>query len=205
MEGLGVIVFNGIGMLVCFFIGLVVAYWGFQVYKNDDTDPKDKQLIEWGSFKVTSRGSGSVAMSTAVLWAFIGYSVSPSITQTPNGPDYTSISNENSEQLAIVSAEVSNPNAVLNQPEQLTRYLTKSISSDEINENQIRVNGLIGKLDVSSVDYLIDGLGSPTLTAHATGEFGDVIVWFTPTVNEQNQIVFKAKGVAKQIEKEPNE
>ncbi|TOA17371.1 hypothetical protein CGK33_10205 [Vibrio parahaemolyticus] len=204
VEGLGVIILNGIGMLFCFFIGLVIAYWGFKIFKDGDSESQHAQLIEWGSLKVTSKGSGSIVMSTAVIWAIVGFNVSPSITHTADGPNYTSISDEQNGELKIASSVISNPNATLDQPDVLKGYLAESISAENYSENYIMVNGLKGYLDVGSLNYLVDEVGNATLTAQANGEFGNVTVLFKPKVNEQNQLVFEAEGVAKKIKNEPN-
>jgi hypothetical protein len=203
VESLAVIIFNGLGMLVCFIIGLIIAKWGYSIYKTGGNSPKDTQLIEWGNFKVTSKGGGSIVMSTAVVWAIVGFNVSPSITQTEYGPNYTSIFNGENEELTIVSSTITNP-AALKQPQVLKSYLAQELISGGVNAAFIKINGLSGELDGKAINYLVNEVGDVTLTAQATGAFGGVVVWFEPSVNSEGKLVFEAKGVASQVVNEPN-
>lgn len=128
MESSFVIIFNGVGMLFCFVVGLLIANWGYKIYKNNNQSSNDKQHIQWGEFTISSKGSGSIVITSAVIWAIIGFYVSPSITQTEYGPNYTSIINKKNEQFMIVSHAVGNPIEAMGQPDVLTNYLSNELA-----------------------------------------------------------------------------
>ncbi|ALR95563.1 hypothetical protein P3719_18395 [Vibrio parahaemolyticus] len=200
MEGLGIIVFNGIGMLLCFSIGSFVAYFGYKIFKRGASLKEEEQLIEWNNLKVSSKGGGAIVTSCSAIWAIVGLYVSPGISNTPNGPDYTSIHNKQNIELKVASAYVDDPESILDNPEELKKYFSESLSSRDYDVGIIHVNGRIGRLDSDSTNYLVDSSGNTTLTAEAEGEFGKVLVLFRPKVNEKNQLIFDADALVKNVD-----
>lgn len=196
------ILFKGIGMLLSIFAGLMTIRYGFHLYKDGAGSGKDHLAFELGNIKFTAHSVGSVVMSTAFLWGFIAMSMSPNYTDGTITVDSSLVSVI--EDFHLVSEPVDMPDKIISSPDALKGiFVTTALSG--ANDFESRRWGYfkegVAKISYDTTSYLKSENGQYYITANMETDTEVARMAFIPTVNEDNQIVFRFEGVSKAIPK----
>jgi hypothetical protein len=73
------VVFKGVGMLLAILGALLVANYGFRLYKDGAGSGRDRIAFQMRSLKLTAYSVGSVVMATSFLWLGVGWALSPNL------------------------------------------------------------------------------------------------------------------------------
>jgi hypothetical protein len=74
-----IIIFKGVGMVMAFIGGIIIANYGYRLFKNGAGHKRDLIVFEYQSFKLTAHSVGSIVMASAFLWAWAGVLLSPNL------------------------------------------------------------------------------------------------------------------------------
>lgn len=73
------VLFKGTGMTLAILGGIVIAWYGYRLYKDGAGHGRDQIGFELGKIKAKANTVGSVVMSTAFMWAALGWMLSPNM------------------------------------------------------------------------------------------------------------------------------
>ncbi len=66
-------------MLAAFLGGIIIARYGFLLYRDGAGTGRDQAGFELGPIRVKAHSVGSIVMATAFLWAWAGVSITPNL------------------------------------------------------------------------------------------------------------------------------
>lgn len=164
-----VVAFKGLGMVFAIVGGLVIARYGFHLYRDGAGHGRDQAGFELGKLKIKAHTVGSVVMSTACLWAYVGVLLSPNMERNGDEIKIYSLGSPSGEiQAQALIAKSSNPKGATADPEQLKALFAKAIANagqQSPTSALAKIDGKLGAIDLSTLKAIPDTNGDPYLWA----------------------------------------
>lgn len=193
------IAFKGIGMLGIIAGGILIARYGFHLYRDGAGSGRDKTVIEAGPIKVTAHSVGSVVMATAFLWAWAGVAISPSLDKKGDDVRVYSFNTPSGavESRALAAPASSAASSVQENPQELKALFREAIEKGEQKhtEGLAALAGVPASYDLSSVTTTIGDTGTYMLNARLRAGDKSAIVAFEAKT-EGNQVIFVPASVS---------
>jgi len=180
------IIVRGIGMIVAIVGGILVARYGFILYRDGIGAGRDGMAFEAGKVKIKARSIGSVIMVTAFMWVWAGVLLGPNLKNKVEG------SGSNIFFKTPLKQEYSN---LQGNPDQIKAAFQEAVA-EAGNKALFEVNGLPARIDPDNVDIIRLGSGEYEIMAKTVGLGESATLLFTPKI-ESGEVVFtqeKKKG-----------
>lgn len=189
------VVLKGIGMLVALAGGILIASWGFRLYRDGAGAGRDRAGFELGSVKLKAHSVGSVVMSTAFLWAWAGVTLSPNLDKKGDAVRIYSMTTPSGEIEAVaLTTKAPDAQTAKTDPERLKQLYSRAATTAEKASS-----GSVAQLDgkPASVD-----LGSVKAFPTAGGEY-----WLSTRVTTGDKtatLTYEPKSTGGQLTFVPN-
>lgn len=200
MESIVIITFKGIGMLLAILGGLIIARYGFRLYRDGAGSGRDQAGFEVGPVKVKAQSVGSVVMATAFLWVWAGVVLSPNLER--KGDEiriYSIVTPAGDMKTQAVTAKIPvQSSALKNNPEELKKLLQKAVSNSRETKTGIftELNGKPALIDASLIDVSKNPSGDYLLSTKIKSGIESATVVFEPKIGDA-QIVFTPSSFKK--------
>lgn len=193
-----IVVFKGIGMLTAIVGGILVARYGFHLYKDGAGSGRDRAAFEAGPLKIKAHSVGSVVMASAFMWAWAGVALSPNLDKKGEEVKvYSFKTPETSIKSLAVTASLVNPNeAIKSNPEELKKLFGFALANMETSKagKVIELNGKPAVYDLNSIRTLKSETGQYLVTTDIKTADHKATLAFEPKV-QNDRVVFVPTGV----------
>lgn len=192
------VTFKGIGMLLAIIGGILIARYGFHLYKDGAGSGRDRAAFEVGPVKIKAHSVGSVVMATAFIWAWAGVVLSPNLDK--KGEEWRVYSFKTPEMslksLAVSAALIKPDEAIKSKPEELKKLLGFALANSETLRagKVVELNGKPAVYDLQSIRALKSESGLYLVTMDIKTENKTATLAFEPKV-QGNRVVFVPTGV----------
>jgi hypothetical protein len=191
------VVFKGAAMLLAIGGGMLIARYGFHLYKDGAGAGRDRIAFEVGPVKIQAYSVGSAAMATAFLWAWAGVSLSPNLDKKGDEWRIYSLSTPqlNFEGRALTATSPKPDSAVQNDPETLKSVFKDALTKGQKLEvgNFAVLNGKPAEFDLQSIQTMKARSGY-LVSADVTTPDVAAAVSFEPII-AKGKLVFVPVGV----------
>jgi hypothetical protein len=200
MESILIITFKGVGMLLAILGGLIIARYGFRLYRDGAGSGRDQAGFEIGPIKVKAQSVGSVVMATAFLWAWAGVVLSPNLEREGETVRiYSFVTPAGDLKTQSVTTKIpAQSSALKNNPEELKKLLQKAVSNSKETKAGVfaELNGKPASIDASLIDASKDASGDYLLSTKIKSGAESVTVVFEPKIGD-SKIVFTPSSFKK--------
>jgi hypothetical protein len=194
------VLFKGIGMLLAIGGGILIARYGFHLYRDGAGSGRDRAVFEVGPVKIKAYSVGSIVMASAFLWAWAGVVLSPNLDK--KGGEIRVYSFTTPEMsLSSLAVEVSTPKtaqAIQNNPEELKKLFETALVNTETSKahKYLELNGKRATYELKSISALRAETGQYLVTTDIKAGEKTATLTFEPKV-EEGRVVFIPTGVGK--------
>lgn len=163
------ILFKGMGMLLALVGGILVARYGYHLYRDGAGHGRDEAGFEVWNVRVKAHSVGSVVMSTAFLWGLLAVWLSPNLERAGDTVRVYSLQapGGNVEVRELAANAEAEPKTVTSDPARLKVLLTEAVA----NTNQTPPLAPLATLDGKPA--VIDVLSIKAVP----GESGSLLLW----------------------------
>lgn len=179
-----IIIFKGIGMSLAILGGIIVANYGFRLYKDGAGSGQGSVVFEFRSVKVKAQSVGAVIMATACIWAWAGVSLSPNLEKKDGNihiysfkiPDLTVEAGA-----LLTNVNISDLNIEGN-PERVKYTYQDAFYKQASNQKRtLKINSQPARYVLDSIKVEQTNHGNYLLTATAEGDSSWASLSFEPT------------------------
>jgi len=192
------IIFKGIAMLAAIGGGILVARYGFHLYRDGAGSGRDLTAFEVGPVRLKAHSVGSVMAASAFLWAWAGVALSPNLDKKGEEWKVYSFQTPHSslKSLAITVQVPKSSSNVGGDPEKLKKYFGDALAGSGSSKTQkvIELNGRSASYDIKSIGILKSEAGQYLLTTNIKTMEKTATIAFEPIIKE-DRIVFVPAGV----------
>lgn len=179
------ILVKGCGMILAMFGGILVARYGFLLYKSGAGAGRDLVAFEISSIKIKAHSVGSAAICTAFLWVWAGVALSPNLEKEKDSVRVYSfrVSGNEVEAESILALARIPSQARPENPEDLVGHFRSAITGKtSAGKYALRINGEPAKYDPNSIEIENVNSGEYILTATAETASSSVNLAFEPVM-----------------------
>ena len=166
------VVFKGLGMLLVIVGGILIARYGYHLYKDGAGHGRDQAAFEIGNVKIKAHSAGSIVMSTAFLWAFAGVLLSPNIEKKGDEIRIYSVTTLAGDLEALaLTTKSQEPQSVKSDPEKLKALLGEAVADTRQKGGAFplaRLDGKPASFDMSSIKAIRSSTGDFMLWTQIT-------------------------------------
>jgi hypothetical protein len=196
------VLFKGIGMLLAILGGLMIAYYGYQIFRYGQSNKEESIVFALGKTKINARSSGAVIMATAFMWGWLGYLLKPNVEPSKAPRVYlfsTPEFNFTSQPLPSGVRMQEHGNKI--SPEQLRTLFHAAALNQKTTEKSksiLELDGKAAQIDAGTIRYLKSETGRYVLTTRVTTDDKSALVAYEPVL-ENGTILFIPAGVRKYL------
>jgi len=200
------VAFKGIGMLVAILGGILVAHYGFHLYKDGAGTGRDRAAFEVGPLKIKAHSVGSVVMASAFIWAWAGVALSPNLDK--KGEEWRVYSfrvpGMSLESFAVAASLPKANEAIKGNPEELKKLFGVALANLDISKTGkvVELNGKPAAYNLQSIRALKSETGHYLVTTEIKTDDKTATLAFEPKI-QKDRVVFvpTSFGVATTNEK----
>lgn len=190
------IIFKGVAMLLAIVGGVIVARYGFHLFKDGAGHGREHIAVEVGSLKVKAQSVGSVVMATAFLWVWAGVWLSPNLDK--NGVRVYSFKTPEMKLESLAVSIPVNPysqNFKMNSDE-LKKLLQSALTNKVAmkGDGLVELNGRPAVFDLSSIRTLKSESGGYLVTTEVTAGEARATVAYKPKLKGR-KVLFVPAGI----------
>ena len=79
---------RAVGMVLLIIGGILALWFGYRLFTSGTTaSPQTRMIVQFAKLKISAHSVGPVVMATAVLWAWLGYQISPTLKTSNAGSE----------------------------------------------------------------------------------------------------------------------
>lgn len=190
------VAFKGIGMLTAILGGILVAHYGFQLYKNGAGTGRDRVAFEVGPLKMKAYSVGSVVMASAFIWVWAGVVLSPNLDK--KGDEWRVYSFKTPgmslESFAVAAPLPKANEAIKSNPEELKKLFGVALTNLGTSKaGQVELNGKPATYNLQSIRALKAETGHYLVTTEINTGDKTATISFAPMV-QKNRVIFVPNG-----------
>lgn len=196
------VTFKGIGMLAAIGGGILVARYGFHLYRDGAGSGRDRAAFEVGPLKMKAYSVGSVVMASAFIWAWAGVALSPNLDK--KGDEWRVYSFRTTEMslegLAVAASLPKADETIKSNPDELKKVFGFALANAETLKTgkAVVLNGKPAAYDLGSIRALKAETGGYLVTADIKTEDKTAALAFEPKILK-DRVIFVPTGFGKAV------